>query len=168
MVDRQALALIVRSVGPHLAFILFFVSGARAFVPLHAGPFEHVDDVWDGSLNLTVLVSVFNPQDHIATMHLGEEIVIEECTKASNMHHSSRTGRIPDPHFAGLWIVSAVALLSDLTDISIILINFIIDFFLVDGAAGGRSLLDQPHGWHSSISESKFAEEHFYLIIILN
>ena len=73
------------------------------------------------------------------------------------MHHSGWTGRIPDSHLAGLGIISSVSLCRDLSDLSVKLVNFIIDLLLsqwiVLRTEGGCSLLDDPHRRVSSISE---------------
>ena len=128
MVDGQPFALVVWSIRSHcLPIHLLLVDRTGTFIPIHAGPLEHLHDVINATFDFSLLVSVFYSEDHFASMHLCEEIIVEEGTKAANVHQTGWAGCVSDPNFVSQRFISTVFDLCYLAKVAIVRVELGID-----------------------------------------
>ncbi len=137
VINWETLALVIWTKGSKcfvtlnlISICLFMMQTTRALVPPHTCPFEHVDNVINRSLHLSLLVRVFNPQNHVTPMHLCKQVVVKECSQATNMHHSCGAWRISDSHFVLADLISAIFLRCNLANVSIVGIDLSRDVLL--------------------------------------
>ena len=61
-------------------------------------------------------------------MHLCEEIIVEEGAQSTDVHQTSGTRRIPDPHFVDQRFIRTVLHLCYLAHIAVVLVELGINF----------------------------------------
>lgn len=133
MVEGQTLGLIVWAEGTmcleaiSVSIILLLIYRAWSFVPCKTRPLKHLDDILNRPCHFSILISILNAQYHISTVHLGEQIIIQEGSQASNMHHSSGTRSIPYANAISSDLICPKLLTSDATDVPIVAIDLVID-----------------------------------------
>ena len=92
---------------------------------------------------LTYLIGVLDTENHVAAMHLREQIVVEESAQAANMHHASRAGGVAHSHSIFADVVRAKLFNRHLANCAIVGIDISVDIVLAHTRCAHKSYIER-------------------------
>jgi len=115
VIHLQSFTLIIGTEFAQLSLpVLTLVDGARTFSPLQSTPAHHVNNVFNGARDLSLLISVLDTEQEVTTVHLGEQIVVEGGSEATDVHHAGWRWRVPRPN-PPLHLISSILVVKHLS-----------------------------------------------------